>query len=255
MTPGAAAHELGRLAGIKDARVTASREIASLRPTPLVSQMAWCACYSLGSAPSLGLPSTLRHGLLRRCPGVFRGSTASCMRAFFRRNGRRSRPSRKHLHEKLQPHVTIHFGLSQSAKGFRIERSAHNRASPRADAAGALPRDQVILPQGPGRLDSPLPASALIAHLKERSIPAAPSRSAGRYLCNFLYYLSLDWAARQERAPAVLFVHMPPFAVHGGPLSEAELLDGAEAILRFVLAADHQGKPRRSRRRIRAIEE
>lgn len=152
------------------------------------------------------------------------------------------------LHETLQPHVMIHFGLSQSAKGFRIERSAHNRASPRADAAGALPRGQVILPQGPGRLDSPLPASALTAHLRERGIPAAPSRSAGRYLCNFLYYLSLDWASRQERAPAVLFVHMPPFAVHGGPLSESALLDGAEAILRFALAfAGQEAEPLASR--------
>ena len=85
--------------------------------------------------------------------------------------------------------------------------------------------------------NSSLPASALAAHLKQRGIAAAPSRSAGRYLCNFLYYLSLDWAARQDGAPTVLFVHMPPGPSDGGPLSEAELLDGAEAILRFALAS------------------
>ena len=140
------------------------------------------------------------------------------------------------LRETLQPHVTIHFGLSHRAKGFRIERSAHNRASPRADASGALPRGHVILPRGPGRLSTTFPASALAAHLEQRGIPAAPSRSAGSYLCNFLYYLSLDWAARQNGAASVLFVHMPPFAVHGGSLSEAEMLDGAEAILRFAVA-------------------
>ncbi len=116
------------------------------------------------------------------------------------------------LHETLQPHVTIHFGLSQRARGFRIERSAHNRAGPRADAAGALPSSRVICPSGPARLDTSLPASALAAHLKQRGIAAAPSRSAGRYLCNFLYYLSLDWAARQDGARTVLFVHMPPGA-------------------------------------------
>lgn len=144
------------------------------------------------------------------------------------------------LHDKLQPHVMIHFGLSQNAKGFRVERSAHNRASPRADASGGLPRSHVILPHGPGRLDSPLQTSALTAHLRERGIPATPSRSAGRYLCNFLYYLTLDWAARQEQSPAVLFVHIPPFATHGGPLAETVLLDGAEAILRFALAFANQ---------------
>ena len=35
------------------------------------------------------------------------------------------------LRETLQPHVSIHFGLSHHAKGFRIERSAHNREPPR----------------------------------------------------------------------------------------------------------------------------
>jgi pyroglutamyl-peptidase len=142
----------------------------------------------------------------------------------------------RRLHQTIQPHVTIHFGLNQSAKGFRIERSAHNRASPRADASGGQPRDRVILAQGPERLDSSLPASALSAHLRQRGVPAVSSRSAGRYLCNFLYYLSLDCAARQKSASAVLFVHIPPFAAHGGPMAEATLLGGAEAILRFALA-------------------
>lgn len=140
------------------------------------------------------------------------------------------------VRETLQPHVTVHFGLSHRAKGFRIERSADNRASLRADASGALPRSPVILPQGPGRLYTTFPATALAAHLSQRGISAAPSRSAGSYLCNFLYYLSLDWAARQNGGVSVLFVHMPPFAAHGGSLSEAELLDGAEAILRFAVA-------------------
>ncbi|MGE5260688.1 MAG: peptidase C15 [Actinomycetota bacterium] len=142
----------------------------------------------------------------------------------------------RHLHETIQPHVTIHFGLSQTAKEFRIERSAYNRASLRRDASGSLPRDGVILAEGADRLDTSLPASALSAHLRQRGVPAAASRSAGRYLCNFLYYLSLARAAGMTRAPAVLFVHIPPLAAHGGPLNEAELLGGAEAIVRFALA-------------------
>ncbi len=146
------------------------------------------------------------------------------------------------LHETLQPHVAIHFGLSQSARGFRIEQSAYNRASPRADAAGALPRSRAILAQGHARLDTLLPAVPLSAHLRERGIPALPSRSAGRYLCNFLYYLSLDWAARQARTPTVLFVHIPPFANHGGPFDEAALLDGAEAVLCFALQFDRASR-------------
>jgi len=153
-----------------------------------------------------------------------------------------------HLHETLQPRVTIHFGLSQSARGFRIERSAHNRANPRADASGALPSSRVISPGAPDRRDTSLPAGALIAALRRRGIEAAPSRSAGRYLCNFLYYLSLDHAARREGSPIVLFVHIPPGTSQGGALSDAALLEGAETILRFALSAGSKdARPRASR--------
>jgi pyroglutamyl-peptidase len=140
------------------------------------------------------------------------------------------------LHETLQPHVTIHFGLSQRARGLRIERSAHNRASPRADAAGARPSSRVISSRGPARRDTSLPADALAAALRQRGIAAELSRSAGRYLCNFLYYLSLHHAAQRDGSAIVLFVHIPPGASDGGPMSESTLLDGAETILRFALA-------------------
>ncbi len=54
-------------------------------------------------------------------------------------------------------------------------------------------------------------------------------------------WTGLPW---QLSAPTVLFVHIPPFAVHGGPLSESALLDGAEDILRFALAfANAEAEP------------
>jgi pyroglutamyl-peptidase len=130
----------------------------------------------------------------------------------------------------------IHFGLSRRAQGFRIERSAHNRLSVRADARGALPESRVILADGPDRHDTALPASALAAHLRTRGFPAATSRSAGGYLCNYLYYRSLDWATGQESPSVIVFVHMPPGPSHGGPLSEERLLHAAQETLRFVLA-------------------
>src|SRR3989337_2741797 len=129
------------------------------------------------------------------------------------------------LYEALQPHVMIHFGLSERAKAFRIERSAHNRAALRADARGAMPSGPVIRPEGPDRFDTALPAVALAAHLKTCGLPAMASRSAGRYLCNFLYYHSLDWARRQESACLVLFVHIPPASGRSGSFSEEALLN------------------------------
>jgi pyroglutamyl-peptidase len=150
------------------------------------------------------------------------------------------------LHETLQPHVMIHFGLSERSKTFRIERSAHNRTAPRHDAKGALPSSAVILAQRPDRLDTRLPAAVLAAHLRAQGLAATTSHSAGSYLCNFLYYLSLDWGARQESAPLALFVHIPHASAQGGPFSEAQLLYGAQELLRLVFAYADAGIPGRA---------
>ncbi len=142
------------------------------------------------------------------------------------------------LLETLQPQLILHFGLSRRARSFRIEHSAHNRILPRADAAGALPGRGPIIPAGHDRLNSLFPADRLAAHLRQNGVAAAASRSAGRYLCNLLYYLSLDWARRQPMPRRAVFVHVPLAAPQGGPLHKAELLRGAEAVLAFALAVN-----------------
>ena len=121
------------------------------------------------------------------------------------------------LCETLQPHVMIHFGVSEHTETFRIEHSAHNHTAARADAGGALPTSPVILVEGAGRLDTAFPAAALARHLQTNGVAAVTSHSAGHYLCNFLYYHSLDWALRQPVPPLVLFVHVPPMSANTLP--------------------------------------
>ncbi len=136
------------------------------------------------------------------------------------------------LYASLQPHVMIHFGVCQRTNSLRVERFAHNRAACRADAGGALPASATIRPDGPERLDTKLPVPALAAHLRCSGFSAATSHSAGRYLCNFLYYHSLGWARRNDGL--AVFVHIPPVSRHGA-FNEPALLDAAREILRFVL--------------------
>jgi pyroglutamyl-peptidase len=137
------------------------------------------------------------------------------------------------LYANLQPHVMIHFGLGQRATALRIERTAHNRAAHRADAAGALPPGPAIRRDGPERFETAVPVPALALHLRRAGLPAVTSGSAGRYLCNFLYYHSLGWASQNDcRA---VFVHLPPLSGNS-PFSELALLRGAGEILRFMLA-------------------
>ena len=132
------------------------------------------------------------------------------------------------LYTALQPTLMIHFGLSQRAKALRIERFAHNRATLRADARGALPPGTLVHPKGHARVGTRLPVTALAAHLVGCGFPAAASRSAGGYLCNYLYYHSLQWAERN--CALALFVHIPPVECFG----EAALLRAGREILRFT---------------------
>jgi pyroglutamyl-peptidase len=145
------------------------------------------------------------------------------------------------LLDRHKPRLVLHFGLNGRARGFRIEQFAHNRIKVRPDARGALPKSGCILERGRDRLDTPIPARKLAEHLQQSGLPAATSRSAGGYLCNFLYYLSLHWAATQEDRCHVCFVHLPPGPKEGGPLTEAELLRGAEIALLYLLDAVDRG--------------
>jgi pyroglutamyl-peptidase len=146
------------------------------------------------------------------------------------------------LHTALQPHVTIHFGVSASAKGLRIERMAHNRAASRPDACGAKPATKAIVSDGAAILETALPVTALAAHLRARGHTAHASRSCGRYLCNFLYYRSLE--RTQWHGGDALFVHVPLTEAQGGTLSRDALLAAAHETMVFVLDAVQSRRPR-----------
>jgi pyroglutamyl-peptidase len=161
------------------------------------------------------------------------------------------------LHADLQPHVMIHFGVDAKAKGLRLERSAHNRAAPRADACGARPGARAIAPDGAMRLDTALPVTTLAAHLRASGHAANASRSCGRYLCNFLYYRSLHWAQAQVargQAGHALFVHVPLTRAQGGTLEQEALLRAGKTTLRFVLGAAAHPVPAQSQGPSPAVE-
>jgi pyroglutamyl-peptidase len=151
----------------------------------------------------------------------------------------------RYLHDHLQPHAMIHFGVSPGTAGLRIENSAHNQTSQRVDACGALPGTHAISPQGPPRLDTGLPVASLSAHLRSRGHVARTSRSYGTYLCNFLYYRSLEWACAQ--GCHALFVHVPLLIAQGGPMTGDALLAAAQDTVGFVLDHATQGVPTASR--------
>jgi pyroglutamyl-peptidase len=110
-----------------------------------------------------------------------------------------------------------------STRRLRVEQVALNVAdSDRADNAGAKPRDEPIVPDGPLALRATWNARAVAQRLNENRIPAAASFHAGTYACNAALYLALHGLA--ARAP-VGFLHVPhlrwPLGVRMGRLLQA----------------------------------
>ena len=105
--------------------------------------------------------------------------------------------------DQARPAAVISLGLAAESPGLRLERLAN----PLWAEPGQTPRPEQRL-QGPGVRFTTLDIDALALRLCRAGLPATVSQDAGRYLCNFVYYLVLGWSARHG-IPA-LFVHLPP---------------------------------------------
>jgi pyroglutamyl-peptidase len=152
--------------------------------------------------------------------------------------------------------IAVHFGLADTARGFRLESTARNRSSTVApDAAGLLP-GQALICAGPATLRSTLPLDGIAAALAAEGLPVQRSANAGAYLCNHLFYLSRSGTLAPFRPALSGFVHVPFLDEQLGliepararrlvSLSREDLARGAVTILR-VCAEAH-------RRAVRAV--
>ena len=102
------------------------------------------------------------------------------------------------------------FGLHGRAKTLRIETRARNVLALLPDASGtALPR-HTIKAGGPMAVVMPTPTRRLLAAVRAVGVPAALSRDAGRYLCNYLCWRAAEAATRKGGPNVAAFVHVPP---------------------------------------------
>lgn len=109
-----------------------------------------------------------------------------------------------------EPDVVVCFGQADGRAGISVERFAHNldeAAPPDNDAAPGS--GSAIDPDGPVAYEATLPVDAIVAALRAEGIPAAPSRDAGGFLCNHVFYVLMR-ALAEERPHAIGgFVHVP----------------------------------------------
>ncbi len=108
-----------------------------------------------------------------------------------------------------KPNLALHFGVSQTAHGLKIERMAHNDCAIVPDQKGATPTSALVHESASETLTTKLPVPEIVAECRSGKIDVAMSDDAGRYLCNAAYFTSLGLAANQARPCEALFVHMP----------------------------------------------
>jgi pyroglutamyl-peptidase len=111
---------------------------------------------------------------------------------------------------KHRPDALLMFGLAPRARWLRIETRARNTLALLPDVGGATPRARAIAKGEPAALAMPAPARKLLGAVRTTRLPAALSRDAGRYLCNYLCWQAALAARKGPRIAA--FVHMPNIA-------------------------------------------
>lgn len=111
---------------------------------------------------------------------------------------------------RVDPDACLHLGLAPRERMVRVETRGENRTrrlSP--DVRGRRPATRALRPDAPACLPGTPAAAVLLAGLRRRGIRARLSNDAGAYLCNAMYFWSLDEARRAGMRREVVFVHLP----------------------------------------------
>ena len=109
-----------------------------------------------------------------------------------------------------RPDAVICFGQADGRAAITVERFAHN-----LDEATTTDNDEApgsgaaIDPEGPAAYAATLPVDAIVAALRADGIPAAPSRDAGGFLCNHVFYALMRILDADLPAAVGGFVHVP----------------------------------------------
>lgn len=113
------------------------------------------------------------------------------------------------LLRKHKPDAILMFGLAARTPHLRIETSARNAVAAIADADRYAPTMHAIARDRPRRLALRTPARRLLAGARAAHAPAALSRDAGRYLCNYLCWRATEAAQEKDGPRLAAFVHVP----------------------------------------------
>jgi pyroglutamyl-peptidase len=146
------------------------------------------------------------------------------------------------LLERVRPDVVLLFGVATRTDYLRIETRARNARSVLfSDVDGRRFARGAIAIGAPAIRAGPAPHQVLLTAVRAKRVPARLSHSAGRYLCNFVYWRALE--ATHHGGGLVQFIHVPMVrrgpvrAASGRRLTPADLTRAGEAILMALVVA------------------
>ncbi len=135
----------------------------------------------------------------------------------------------------FQPDVILCIGLANGRDAVTPERIAVNIRDARiSDNAGRHCAGERIAADGPAAYFATVPVEAMANAIRDRSIPAAVSNTAGTYVCNDVFYTLLH--RFQGTATRVGFVHVPNIPEQGSPSLALERT--VQALMAAIAALD-----------------
>lgn len=131
------------------------------------------------------------------------------------------------IYDDCTPTLCVHVGVSPY-NIVKIERRGKNRDYLHKDIQGTSPLKRCCVEGGPDSISTSFDLESVCGSLpEENKVRVGISEDAGRYLCDFIYYKSLNLG----RCP-VVFVHVPPL---NQPYSAEELGQALKDIITVLL--------------------
>ncbi|MBN9087138.1 MAG: pyroglutamyl-peptidase I [Reyranella sp.] len=113
------------------------------------------------------------------------------------------------IHE-AQPDIVLGVGQAGGRTELCLERVAINVQDARIkDNDSKQPIDRPVVRDGPAAYFSTLPIKACVAELRKAGLPAAVSNTAGTFVCNHIFYATMDMAEQHRMGFRGGFLHIP----------------------------------------------
>lgn len=133
------------------------------------------------------------------------------------------------LWQDISPQLVVHVGVSGIAKELTLEQAAHNNGYDKPDVRGLLPSNQCCIDGALPCLCSDIDMNQIceIINKSQCGVHSIVSHDPGRYLCDFIYFTSLN-----VNKTRTAFIHVPPL---DRPYSAHQLAVGLRLAIRAML--------------------